>query len=146
VPDADAVARIAETDATAAWLQLREQIAPVATSSAGWAEMLAADLVGNPQRSLGDWARAQRLAPETLSRGFQKLFGVTPAVFRAETRARKAFARIVSGAESLAAIAAASGFADQAHMSRATKALTGKTPGHWRASSNSFKTRTTLPG
>jgi AraC-like DNA-binding protein len=125
---------------TSAWLYLHEQLIAIAPTPADWPDALAADLVENPQLSLGDWARRMGLVPETLSRGFQKLFGITPAAFRAEARARKAFARITAGIEPFAAIAARSGFADQAHMSRATKTLTGKTPGHWRATSNPFKT------
>jgi transcriptional regulator GlxA family with amidase domain len=39
----------------------------------------------------------------------------------------------------LARIAAEAGFADQAHMTRALGALTGRCPGHWRRS-NKFKT------
>jgi hypothetical protein len=40
---------------------------------------------------------------------------------------------------------AAAGFADQAHMSRAIRVLTGATPGNWRRS-NSFKTAKTAYG
>jgi AraC-like DNA-binding protein len=74
-----------------------------------------------------------------LSRGFKKLFGVTPASFRMEARAGQAFALIADGDAPLAAIAAAAGFADQAHMSRVLLALTGSPPRAWRKS-NPFKT------
>ena len=40
---------------------------------------------------------------------------------------------ITGTAEPLAGIAAEVGFSDQAHMTRDVKALTGKTPGAWRA-------------
>jgi AraC-like DNA-binding protein len=138
--DADAIAKAAETNIASALLYLHEQLIPLTGSIKDWPDKLAADLLENPQRHLGDWALDQGLAAESLSRGFRKVFGITPAAFRAEARAHKAFARIVTGSEPLAAIAAASGFADQAHLSRATRALTGKTPGHWRTTSNSFKT------
>jgi AraC-like DNA-binding protein len=104
-----------------------------------WPDMLAADLLKNPQTRLDGWARAHGLAAETVSRGFRKVFGVSPAAFRAQARAQSAFARIVGNDAPLAAVAAEAGFADQAHMSRATKALTGRTPASWRRSSP-FKT------
>ncbi len=138
--DADAIARAAEADISSAWLQFRENVIAITSTPADWPDMLAADLVAYPHMPLRDWAHRRGLAPETLSRGFRKVFGITPAAFRAEARTRTAFARIAGGTEPLAAIAAESGFADQAHMSRATKTLTGKPPGLWRATSNPFKT------
>jgi AraC-like DNA-binding protein len=138
--NADAIARMAETDRASALMHLHEQLIAVATAPLDWPDMLAVDLVENPQLCLGDWAHRQGLAAETLSRGFQRVFGVAPAAFRTEARARKAFVRISAGHDSLAAIAAESGFADQAHMSRATRSLTGNTPGYWRTASNPFKT------
>jgi AraC-like DNA-binding protein len=141
--NADAIARAAEADMTSALLHLHEQLIAVATSPSDWPDILAADLIANPQLVLGDWAHCQGLAAETLSRGFQAVFGITPAAFRAETRARKALVRISAGTGSLAAIAVESGFADQAHMSRAIRSLTKRTPGSWRAASNPFKTAAT---
>ena len=131
--DADTIARAAESDGAIAWSLLCEQVIPIASTPADWPDMLARDLLRSPQLNLGDWARDHRLAVETLSRGFHKIFGITPAEFRLEARARKALARIIDGTEPLAAVAVAAGFADQAHMSRATKSLTGETPGRLRA-------------
>jgi AraC-like DNA-binding protein len=88
---------------------------------------------------LDAWASDHGLAAETLSRGFSKLFGLTPANFRAEARTLRAFDRIISSTTSLCEISALARFADQSHMSRAIKTLTGVSPGHWRASI-SFKT------
>lgn len=141
VADADAIVRTAETDPISACLQLRGQMTAAAHAPADWPDLLAADLLNDPQLSLGVWARARGLAPETVSRGFRKLFDITPAAFRAEARARRAFMRIATCGEPLASVAIATGFADQAHMSRATKALTGETPTHWRRMSNPFKTK-----
>ena len=90
------------------------------------------------------WARSNDLAPATVSRGFSKVFDVTPAEFRLEARTRRALAMIAANATSLAMIAVTTGFADQAHMTRAIRGLTGSTPGHWRRS-NRFKTGT-APG
>ena len=77
-------------------------------------------------------------AAEHLSRGFGRVFGVTPQRFRLETRARAALADL-SGPATLAEVAALHGFADQAHMTRSVRDLTGATPGAWKRS-NSFKT------
>jgi AraC-like DNA-binding protein len=79
------------------------------------------------------------LTPATVSRGFARVFETSPAAFRAEARALRAFARITAGGRSLAGIAAVAGFADQAHMTRAIRALTGRPPGHWLRSIR-FKT------
>jgi len=85
-------------------------------------------------------ADAHGIVPETLSRGFAKVYGTTAATFRAEIRARRALGQIIRTGISLVEIAAAVGFADQAHMTRAVRALTGATPTYWRSKSNSFKT------
>ena len=70
---------------------------------------------------------------------FGRFWSVTPARFRAEVRARKAWRAIAFGDAPLAEVAADGGFADQAHLTRAIRALTGRTPGAWRLS-NPFKT------
>ena len=64
-----------------------------------------------------------------------------PAAFRAQARAQAAFVQIIESRAPFAAIAIETGFADQAHMSRATRALTGRTPAEWRRSIP-FKTQT----
>ncbi len=97
-----------------------------------WPDLLAADLRRNPSLELRRWAHSHGLRGETLSRGFFALYGVTPARFRAEARARAAWQRIRSGEIPLAAIAAETGFSDQPHMTRAVLALTGRPPGAWR--------------
>jgi len=139
VSDPDAIARIAERDACAAAIQLRSQLCELKSIVGDWIDLLALDLLNNTNRRLEDWAAGHDLASETLSRGFGKVFGVTPAAFRGEARARRALAMIADGSTPLAAVAAETGFADQSHMSRAVRALTGLPPNAWRRS-NSFKT------
>jgi AraC-like DNA-binding protein len=80
------------------------------------------------------------LAPWTLSRGFAQVFGVSPEAFRARARARQARKSIETSAEALAQIAADLGFADQSHMTRGVKQLTGMAPKALRAAANRFKT------
>jgi AraC-like DNA-binding protein len=137
--DPDAIARLAEKDAIAAANALREQLRPVQSVSADWPDLLARDLFENPQLRLGDWAQRHGLAAETVSRGFKQVFSASPAVFRSEARTRRALGLITNGHSSLAAVAAITGFADQAHMTRGVTALTGRPPGYWLRS-NWFKT------
>jgi AraC-like DNA-binding protein len=146
VSDPDAIARTAETDPRSARIQLDEQLTSAARSPEDWPDLLAADILCDPGLCIGAWAAAHDLAPETVSRGFRSVFGLTPAGFRVEARAHRALAAIVAGTEPLAAIAASCGFADQAHMSRATRTLTGQTPIYWRRRSSSFKTAANRAG
>lgn len=139
VGDADAVVRIAERDTIEAGALLLAEIRRKPLVHYDWPDVLAEDLLGDPDWRLDEWARKRSLAPSTVSRGFRKVFGVAPAAFRLGARARHAFRMITGSGESFAAVAATAGFADQAHMGRAIRALTGAPPGSWRRS-NSFKT------
>lgn len=142
IDDPDAIARAAERDPVAACEALREQLRAVRPVPADWPDALAHRLFEDPACRLDEWAREHGLSPETVSRGFGKVFGLAPAAFRAEARARHAWRLLAAAAPaggSLASIAQAAGFADQAHMTRAIRRLTGQPPGAWRRS-NSFKT------
>lgn len=101
-------------------------------SSADWPHELAAALQSNPNLRLSDWAQSHSLAEETVSRGFQKVFGVSPSAYRAQQRSRRAWRMVVGGRDSLCEVAAQAGFCDQAHMTREVRAITGRTPGEWR--------------
>jgi AraC-like DNA-binding protein len=139
IRDSDAVVRIAERDPIEAGALLLAEIRRKPVVHYDWPDILANDLLSDPDWRLDEWARKRSLAPSTVSRGFRKVFEVTPAAFRLGARARHAF-RMISGSDlSFATVAATTGFADQAHMSRAVRALTGAPPGCWRRS-NSFKT------
>ena len=132
VSDPDTIARLAERDPVAAGAALEEQLRPLPLRSGDWPDTLAQDLQRDPQLRLQRWAHQHRLAAATLSRGFREVFATTPAGFRVELRARAALTLIAGGDAPLATIAASIGFADQAHMTRAVKVLTGHPPGHWR--------------
>jgi AraC-like DNA-binding protein len=131
VADPDRIVRTAAKDPIAATELLVEQLEPVTPKQADWPDLLASDLIGDPALQLRVWAREHGLAQESLARGFRKVFAIAPAAFRAEARAHSAWGEIGSAAP-LADIAASSGFADQAHMTRAIKELTGWAPGYWR--------------
>jgi AraC-like DNA-binding protein len=139
VGDPDAIARAAERDFAEAGALLSEQLCGIDRAPEDWPDILARDLTDDPGLRLDCWAKQYGLAPETISRGFGRVFGIPPASFRAEARARRAFALITESSASLAAIAAVGGFADQAHMCRSVRALTGSSPSAWRRS-NPFKT------
>jgi AraC-like DNA-binding protein len=138
IRDADAIARLAERDPREAAASLLDQLTPAVRGPRDWQEALASALLNGPGLRLDVWAETQGLAQATLSRGFARVFGVSPRVFRAEVRARRAVTALATTDLPLARIASAAGFADQAHMTRAVSALTGLPPGRLR--SNGFKT------
>ena len=137
IADPDAIARLAERDPLDAALTLVPVSSVVPAND--WPDDLAGELTGNSGDRLRTWAIAKGLAPETLSRGFAKAFGVTPAAFRAEARAHRAFALICGSDAPLASIAVDCGFSDQPHLTRAIVRLTGHPPGFWRRTSIPFK-------
>jgi AraC-like DNA-binding protein len=106
-----------------------------------WPDDLAADLMENPSLKLCQWAEQMGLAPWTVSRNFRKVFGVSPEAFRARARTRQAWKRIQNTQEPLAKIAVHLGFADQPHMTRSVRQLTGSSPQMWRVAANGFNTR-----
>lgn len=67
----------------------------------------------------------------SLARHFRARFGTSPYRYLTMRRLDRARTRISAGA-SLADAAAASGFADQSHLTRQFKLAFGMTPGRWR--------------
>jgi AraC-like DNA-binding protein len=136
LPEVDALARTAEKDAGEAVLLLEDVLRKGCATSPharnDWPDMLAAALSRNTSLAIGGWAHSNDLARETVSRGFLAAYGITPEVFRAELRARAAWLRITRGSDCLCRIAAETGFADQAHMTRWIHRITGAPPGAWR--------------
>jgi len=142
--DPDLLARLAERDPLEAAAVLLETLRPGPAGLADAPDRLAQALSGDAPPAVEAWARQQGVTRETAFRWFRDAYGVGPARFRVEARARRAWRSIVDGAAPLAEIAAEAGFADQAHMSRDVKSLTGRAPGAWRAQvpvQHSFKTR-----
>lgn len=132
IDDVDGLIRTATRDAAEATGLLAQAFQPLAPGRADWPDLLAAALARGDATPLADWALALNVSPEHLSRGFGKVFGVTPQRYRLEARARAAVADI-AGPAPLAEVAAAHGFADQAHMTRSVRALTGCAPGSLRS-------------
>jgi AraC-like DNA-binding protein len=136
LPEADQIIRLAERDSVAAgeWaIELVRGADPVPPIFEDWEDLLAAELAAGSVSSLSGWAASQRLAAETVSRGFARRYHCTPARFRGELRTRSAWLRLTGSWLPLAEVAAETGFSDQAHMTRAVSQLTGCPPGYWRA-------------
>jgi AraC-like DNA-binding protein len=92
-------------------------------------ERLADDLLAAP--TLDELAAMAGLGKFQLLRRFQKAYGVPPHAWLLLQRAERARALIRRGT-SLADTAAASGFADQSHMTRIFTRHFGFTPGAWQ--------------
>ncbi len=141
VTDADSVARVAERSCREALDLLFSVAVSKMPQPADWSDELAKALMRNPSLKLSQWGEENGISPWAVSRGFGLVFGVSPEAFRARTRARQALKLILDTQTPLASIAAELGFADQSHMTRSVKQLTGITPQAWRSAANRFKTR-----
>lgn len=130
----DEIARAAERDPDEASAMAQASVvcqAPMVGAD-DWPDQLAHDIARGSVERLRDWACANDLEPETISRGFARAYGVGPAQFARELKVRAAWLAIARGRVPFATIAAESGFADQAHMTRSMKDITGATPRAWR--------------
>lgn len=141
--------RILETDADAARAILQQAAALLATQI----EHLAED---TPRGRLAPWqvkralrfidenadrrfhvreiAVAVRLSPSYFSHAFKDSFGRAAKAYIIERRLERAKRLMIETSDSLAQIAAACGFADQAHFSRTFNTWVGDTPSRWRQS------------
>jgi AraC-like DNA-binding protein len=133
VADPDRIIRLAERDPVGA---VTEMIAGFTPACAAEEEELPDQLSVALRRSaaprIGEWAAAHGRSREHVSRSFEKLYGVSPAAYRADCQAKRAWRMIVANGNSLAGIAVEAGYADQAHMTRAVTKLTGMSPRRWR--------------
>lgn len=89
-------------------------------------------LLAEPGLSVAALARSFGLHPVRFARLFREAFAQSPTAARQNRRAARAVDRIVRSRTPLAEIAAAEGFADQAHLSRAVGQATGWSPGRLR--------------
>jgi AraC-like DNA-binding protein len=132
VEDPDAIVRLVENgdwEAAALRLCLTEMREP---EFQDWPDELATSLAQNASINLSGWSEAKGISAWDLSRRFGKVFGISPRAFRARARTRQAWRAIRRAAAPLSAIAADFGFADQAHMTRSVKTMTGHCPSVWR--------------
>ncbi len=138
--DPDIIVITAERSLVEAAALLLSKIQRATAGLMDWPDELAAALMQDPSLVLCTWAQEQGLAPWTVTRGFAQVFGVSPEVFRARTRTRRAWKAIQNTRTPLPAVALDCGFSDQAHMTRSVKGMTKMTPGEWRTLANGFKT------
>jgi AraC family transcriptional regulator len=84
--------------------------------------------------SLNDLAEAVHLSPFHVARLFKQALGVSPHQYLIQVRVNSARSLLSagSGERSLAEVASAVGFADQSHLTRHFKRITGVTPKQFR--------------
>lgn len=140
IADPDLIVRTAERSRTEAVELLLSMAREYRSKHVDWPDELARSLIRNPSLILSQWSGESGLASWTVSRGFAQVFGISPEAFRARTRARHAWKSIQATKEPLAQVAFRLGFADQAHMTRSVKQVTGLGPQAWRVAANRFKT------
>jgi AraC family transcriptional regulator len=83
---------------------------------------------------IGDLANMVALSRSHFSRAFKHTLGLPPMEYVGVRRVERAKAMISSTMESLAEVALACGFADQAHLNRRFRRFIGMPPGRWRRS------------
>lgn len=89
-------------------------------------------LLEQPSMAVTTLARTLGKHPVHLARQFRTTFGETPSEVRQHDRTARAIDQIVRSSRTLSDIAFDVGFSDQAHMTRALKAMTGWTPADLR--------------
>ena len=82
--------------------------------------------------SLIELARLVGLSSSQFARLFKASTGVSPHRYQLNTRIGKAQELLLVKGEGLSTVAAATGFADQSHFTRAFKRVIGATPREWR--------------
>jgi AraC-like DNA-binding protein len=132
IRDPDLIARTAERDYVAARELLLSMLEHVRCTARDWPDELAIDIRRDPKLSLSEWAKSRGMAPASVSRGFRRVFEVSPNAFRAQMRVRRAWRSLLDNDLPLSAVALDNGFADQAHMTRAVTIVTGRGPSQWR--------------
>lgn len=83
--------------------------------------------------TLSEVADAAGLSPGHLARVFRRTHGVSVGGYQRALRLRRAAAELAGGREPLARVAAACGFADQAHLTNQFRRAFGVTPARYRA-------------
>ncbi|UCI06609.1 AraC family transcriptional regulator [Mesorhizobium sp. B1-1-8] len=95
-----------------------------------YGELIAADLSAG--FDLARLAAAAGVSRFQVIRDFNRAAGMTPGQYLRDRRIRAA-STLIRSAMPLAEIAAATGFADQSHLTRVFKAIKGLSPGAWSA-------------
>jgi len=111
----------------AAWLEARVMARRQQSSAALRAARAALHLVHEPGAAIDELARQAAVSRRQLERHFAHWFGTSPRHLAQVARLQQV-SRCAQQGATLADIAAHTGFADQAHMTRVVRQLTGLTP------------------
>ncbi len=130
--DPEALVRAAERSLAEAQHLLLSALVPARREQRDWPDLLAVALSSDPGLCIGAWAEAYGIAPATASRGFKRLYEISPVRFRREARMRIARRLFRDDRLTLAEVAAEAGYVDQAHMTCSMMELAGSTPGRMR--------------
>jgi AraC family transcriptional regulator len=90
------------------------------------------DCAADQRLSVADVASATGVHPVHMARVFRQAWGCSPGDLLRWRRTELAARMLLSAVASAAEVAAAAGFVDQSHMTRAFRAILGMTPGAWR--------------
>lgn len=104
----------------------------LARSEPGWLHPAIERMMEEPEVPIAAIAAGAGIHRVHFSRVFQHHAGLSPTEFRLARKCSAAMALTIAGRVSLAQAAIAAGFADQAHWTRACRALAGLPPGRIR--------------
>jgi AraC family transcriptional regulator len=113
----------------------REATAAPGSALPGWLRDVVALLherFAEPGLELRRLADVAGVHPVSLSRAFRRHLGRTPGAYLRGLRLEQAARELERSERPLSEVAAAAGFADQSHFTRAFRAAFGATPGEWR--------------
>lgn len=105
-----------------------EQAKAKTPSPPRWLRRAAEEMSDDPTVAIAAVARRAGVHRVYLSRAFQAHFGLSPTHYRLHCKAAAAMRLMIDGGEPPGMAAVAAGFADQAHWTRASRALAGITP------------------
>jgi AraC family transcriptional regulator len=97
-----------------------------------WLCRLRERILDERNASVAMLAREVGMHPVYITRCFRRAFGMSISQFKRAVRVRAVAGRLAAGAETLATVASEAGFADQSHLTREFRRVTGVTPATYR--------------
>ena len=141
-PDADPPSAGMDALATELWAQVLRRIEGRRSPAPAWLRRVP-EMVNDSLDPPGVAEIAAEVGVHRvhLARVFRDHYGLSVTEYAQRVRLERARGLLVRGRSSLAEVAAAAGFADQSHMTRAIRAAYGVTPAVMRGTLHPFKTR-----